>query len=542
MDEIKDYIEKARAAGQTDEQIIAALKNAGWDDTTVSNAFSQNSVVSPTQATEQDANADAMQKHMQNVTGAADDHATTAHTNRKWMVKVGVIVLAIVILGGGGYFAYAKYFATPSLEKLWADVVAVNQNLESAHFEQSFNYSDSYSLPEEISDEELAQEGLDRTQTLSMNGNFMGDFVKTGENFNQDIKYSFNFDEGSSFLTSLLDGLEEDIPGLSMETRVVDSVYFMRMPGYIDDWVIIEKDWLNLFNAASTDYLSTNSIKQMLATTETTELVGKEEKSGSNTWHIFGKLKSAELIESMLGPLNQFSTDSVDQETADQIESLFNRIEGDVDIWVDTDNKHIIEAVTTIRYPSFLTAVTGVAQISARQKSRDAERLADVRQLMTVAELYYNDNAQYPPATGGLPDAAAVADYISEIPIAPQPADGNCTIEENYYTYSPSLDGADYTIKFCLGGITGGLQAGVQQASEGGLTTIEPREDTLPETEEFSWADLPLTASITSTAKFSRHNQPITITAPEGAKSYEEYLNESVEQGQMELDAMEETQ
>ena len=37
-----------------------------------------------------------------------------------------------------------------------------------------------------------------------------------------------------------------------------------------------------------------------------------------------------------------------------------------------------------------------VAFNNARQKARDAKRLADMKQIRTALEMYYNDNGSYP--------------------------------------------------------------------------------------------------------------------------------------------------
>src|SRR5207237_1160539 len=46
----------------------------------------------------------------------------------------------------------------------------------------------------------------------------------------------------------------------------------------------------------------------------------------------------------------------------------------------------------------------------ARQRARDAKRIADVNQTRTAIELYFDDNGQYPPsATFGTSDATGLA-------------------------------------------------------------------------------------------------------------------------------------
>src|ERR1700733_3321455 len=88
----------------------------------------------------------------------------------------------------------------------------------------------------------------------------------------------------------------------------------------------------------------------------------------------------------------------------------------------------LIELLVVIAIIGILAAVVLVSLNSARAKSRDARRLADVRQVMTSLELYYNDNGGYPDATAGfVPDPAGVSTgsaystYLASFPTPPSP-------------------------------------------------------------------------------------------------------------------------
>ncbi|MEK7618345.1 MAG: type II secretion system protein [Patescibacteria group bacterium] len=130
----------------------------------------------------------------------------------------------------------------------------------------------------------------------------------------------------------------------------------------------------------------------------------------------------------------------------------------------------LIELLVVIAIIGLLASVVLLALNSARAKSRDAKRLADVRQIASALELYYNDVSSYPAAITSL-----VPKYIGLIPAAPTPADSNgsntCTVATNAYTYiaggTPS--GATYTLTFCLGDNTGGYQSGPKTLSEAGI-------------------------------------------------------------------------
>jgi len=129
----------------------------------------------------------------------------------------------------------------------------------------------------------------------------------------------------------------------------------------------------------------------------------------------------------------------------------------------------LIELLVVIAIIGILAAVVLVSLNSARQKSRDAKRLADIRQIQTALELFYNDNGGYPDDGGTTPTMSdgspAFSTYLSAWPNVVNPADGQCSAAENTYTYTgrnaantadDATDPAFYTITFCLGGNTGG--------------------------------------------------------------------------------------
>ncbi|MFA6255503.1 MAG: type II secretion system protein [Patescibacteria group bacterium] len=57
----------------------------------------------------------------------------------------------------------------------------------------------------------------------------------------------------------------------------------------------------------------------------------------------------------------------------------------------------LIELLVVIAIIGLLSTLAVVALNSAREKARDAKRVADVKQVQTALELYYNDAEGYPP-------------------------------------------------------------------------------------------------------------------------------------------------
>ncbi len=135
----------------------------------------------------------------------------------------------------------------------------------------------------------------------------------------------------------------------------------------------------------------------------------------------------------------------------------------------------LIELLVVIAIIALLATLAVVGLGNARQRARDAKRVADIKQISSALELYFTDQSAYPvEATavelgdanndcldaGGIVAACATAPtYMGLIPTDP----GTGT-----YTYE-SADGTSYTITFTLEGETGSLPAGARTASPVGI-------------------------------------------------------------------------
>lgn len=100
-------------------------------------------------------------------------------------------------------------------------------------------------------------------------------------------------------------------------------------------------------------------------------------------------------------------------------------------------------------------------------KARDSKRLAEIKYIRTVLELYYDDNGNnYPTNLTSL----VTAGYLASIPIAPIPNDPpSCTAEQNTYAYQVLQSGKSYSMTFCLGIGVDGYAAGVRTVSPLGI-------------------------------------------------------------------------
>lgn len=102
--------------------------------------------------------------------------------------------------------------------------------------------------------------------------------------------------------------------------------------------------------------------------------------------------------------------------------------------------------------------------VAIDQQNHDARRLSDIRQMQTALELYYDGNNGYPVSLSAISPL-----YLKTLPIAPTPAEGSCTSEQNNYNYQQLNNGRDYRLTFCLGKPSGNYGAGIRSASSLGI-------------------------------------------------------------------------
>lgn len=98
----------------------------------------------------------------------------------------------------------------------------------------------------------------------------------------------------------------------------------------------------------------------------------------------------------------------------------------------------LIELLVVIAIIGILSSVVLASLNTARQKSRDARRISDVKQLQLALELSFDSNGTYPANV-----AALVTDgFIPAAPADPSTGSG--------YTYEQLSSGADYVLRATL--------------------------------------------------------------------------------------------
>lgn len=142
----------------------------------------------------------------------------------------------------------------------------------------------------------------------------------------------------------------------------------------------------------------------------------------------------------------------------------------------------LIELLVVIAIIGLLSTLAVVSLNNARQKSRDARRVSDVKQVQTALELYYNDASGYPPSGSGsgelagpgnaieyTPTGGSQVTYMAVFPTAPAP-DDCLTSDGNDYVYF-SDSSTTYKLSYCLGASVGGVPVDIQTATPSGLYT-----------------------------------------------------------------------
>ena len=142
----------------------------------------------------------------------------------------------------------------------------------------------------------------------------------------------------------------------------------------------------------------------------------------------------------------------------------------------------LIELLVVIAIIGLLSTLAVVALNSARQRSRDAKRVSDIRQIQTALELAFSETNNYPTESATVLGASTddvlcnnggsatfqgdttgcSTIYMGLVPTNPTPNGAA-------YTYDSATGSGTYWITFSLEGATGQLSAGANCANQNGI-------------------------------------------------------------------------
>ncbi len=511
-----DYITQAQKHGLAEFEIKQNLLNAGWEASAVEENFvfakaSENRPVSmgqnepsrqaisenhkssilPMQNTGplngQPAVKPAVQLVNSNI--AISENTFQSNTGKGNFLKnkflwIGFAV--ILLLGGTAYGYFSFFYVTPA--RVMDAYLKTKPPLAS-----KTSYEVSYSLNLQSGDSSSTNPII-----LTMSGDGYTNLASsTNLESSSNIKFSYSFGSGS-----VSTGLKYVLLNNILYLFIGDIKKSLGATDEYADWLKLDLSQTQKTLTENSDKNSTSSpfnnkalmnkiagIVQKAQIIKTSNYLAKEQVSGINTYHIQEQLDTAALNKAASDIIDAVQSDpsfTGTKITADQkniLSALIRKFQvKNFDLWIGQKDHLLYKTHIVTNFPSFSdfeksSLMDSTFLGSAKEKSREAKRLADVRQMSTALELFYNDHGGYPEGVTGVPQNIS-PNYIGVWPQAPSPSDGTCTDYFNTYWYrsegAPKIVNGiklyqSYTLTFCLGGTVGGYKAGIAKLTEKGI-------------------------------------------------------------------------
>jgi hypothetical protein len=516
--ELTDYIVQAQKHGLSDFEIKQNLLNVGWEASVVEQNFAfaraaenkasfsgeqhpqpKRSTASPVEQFQHPQQASpnlaATQFPVHSpITVSESSFQNPADTGKPFYKKLAfwLVLIFLFISTGGAYGYYAYFYATPQI--VWDKYLSAKQT-------QTYksNYSLSYSF----------KDGGEASGTESSYG-------ISGEAYNN-LSDLNNLQLSNSISVSAKTASGAGYNG-SFQYLLIDKVLYLNINAVLSPlnlanqipsgWVKVDFEALQKFlkdnqsanfskyeksiNSSDESHAKLKEIWSAAKIITPTEFLAREKINGISVYHIKNSFDSRELATAIIASLEAASDSSTSTPiklTAEQKTFAVELIQKfrikDFDVWIGQRDSQLYKIHLTVLAPSPADfSNSGLADSSlfgqSKAKSRDAKRLADIRQADTALALYFNDNGGYPPVANGVPllgtDPQLAGINLASLP--PKPEDGTCTNYFNTYWYTPEgkfhlQNGIEvfpsYKMTFCLGADTGGYAAGIGKLTPNGI-------------------------------------------------------------------------
>lgn len=493
MNDAVKYIKKCLKMGFAEDAINQQLKEAGWEEEVIQTAWEE-----------------ARRSFSQKLLG------TLLVLRGKGKIIASAAVAIIILVGG--YLAYANFFAGRP-DRIWSKAYENTAKAKSWTSRGEINYTDKSATAEEFT---LT---VTNAGEYHLDGRTLPDFVLESETKIKGQGLNIGLSVQSRKVGDVLFYKLDNSPFLSLFLGSNTSDESAKPQWFkinLDKKIEGQFSVLEFMQAFQNNGLK--EFQKPFWQLKFLKLVKRLESGKIGevpVWHYEAEISKEELknyisaLTRALGSEKQF--EELNQNISGILGSLLNKLDfKKVEIWIGKKDKRVYRVLLETSAPSFANA--GQARLptaadgdyrgfiealpftaslrvennfskfdepvtieepkgavdyfeyleKAAKTSLNAKAIADVRQLMTTLELYFNDQKRYPQRLGHLNvGGGGQVEYIGTLP---KPlADPICAGINEYFNYAPSADGKSYTFDFCLTTQTETLSAGRHQASPQGI-------------------------------------------------------------------------